>query len=484
VAPTGAEPLERDLLDGLGALVDQSLLQRREEGGEEGHEPRFGMRHVIREYALERLQERGETEALGRAHADYYVGLAEQARSELDGPRQPVWVQRLKRDHDNLRAALALSLENGAAERSTRLCVALSPFWNMSGQWNEQRKWFTRTLSVGEALLPRQRADLLNQAGYVARQQGDYAVATRQLEESLALFRRLDDTADVGFTLGQLASLARGQDRFERAEQLYEESLNLLEEAGDRRAALWVLRSQAGLPEARGDYPAAVSIVRQALAIAQELDNAHDIAECRAHLGWLALLQGEGAAVEGPIREALQVQRHMGDANCSAMSVRYLGVLALERGDATVAHALLAESVALSEQIANQPYRAHTLVLLGAALAAEGDLPGAEDAYMAVVRLGHQVAGRQCTAACLDGLAELALAQGQSERAARLLGAAARMLGGVGASPLPLPPRLRAEREQVAARARQALGEAAWEAAFAAGKALSLDEALAFTSSE
>src|SRR5262249_37293462 len=152
----------------------------------------------------------------------------------------------------------------------------------------------------GAALLPLWRAELLNQAGYVARQQGDYAVATRQLEECLALYRSVDDTAGVGYTLGQLASLARGQERFEEAERLFAESLRLLEEAGDRRAALWVLRAQANLPEFRGDYPGAARIIRQALAIAQELDGEHDIAECRAHLAWMALLQGEVATVEGP----------------------------------------------------------------------------------------------------------------------------------------------------------------------------------------
>ncbi|HEY7850920.1 MAG TPA: helix-turn-helix domain-containing protein, partial [Ktedonobacterales bacterium] len=82
VAPEGAEPLGGDVLAGLSALVDQSLVQQREEGGE----PRFGMLHVVREYALDRLEASGEAEALRRAHAAYMLALAERAEPELTGP--------------------------------------------------------------------------------------------------------------------------------------------------------------------------------------------------------------------------------------------------------------------------------------------------------------------------------------------------------------------------------------------------------------
>jgi predicted ATPase len=91
------------ILDGLSELVDQHLL--RAEEGSEG-EPRFAMPETIREYALERLAERGEVEALRREHAAYYLALAEQAQPEVHGPEQVAWMRRLVAEHDNLRAAL------------------------------------------------------------------------------------------------------------------------------------------------------------------------------------------------------------------------------------------------------------------------------------------------------------------------------------------------------------------------------------------
>ncbi len=120
LAPTGAEPLDLDALEGLGALVDQSLVQQRAEEGEDG-EPRFGMLQVIHEYALERLAASGETsgeaEALRRAHAAYYLALAERAKPVLFGPEEGVWVKRLEREHDNLRAALAWALSGPGSSR-------------------------------------------------------------------------------------------------------------------------------------------------------------------------------------------------------------------------------------------------------------------------------------------------------------------------------------------------------------------------------
>jgi tetratricopeptide (TPR) repeat protein len=472
VAPEGAEPLELDLLDGLGSLVDQSLVQQREEGGE----PRFGMLHVIREYAVERLDESGEAEALRRAHVAYALSLAEQVGRQLKGPDQVALSKRLEREHDNLRAALGWSLEHGAPEMAARLCVALFPFWNMSGHWNEQRHWLARTSSLGETLTVQLRAHVLIQAGYVARGQGDYVAATRQLDESLALFRSVDDSADAGDALGQLATVALRQEQFERAEHLFEESLRLLQEVGDRPKTLQVLRAQAELPEVRGDYPAATRLVKQALALAQRLGDTHDVAECTARLGWLALLQGDAAAAEAPIAEALIVQQQLRDTNCSAISLGYLGMRALELGDAAAAQELLEQSLSGFEEIATQPGIARTLIRLGATRLALGNLQGAVDAYLKSLQIERGLANRQRTAACLQGLAEVALARGEPERTARLLGAATQVLGE--APPAPLPPRLAAQQERVAVDAQQLLGQEAWAAAYVAGQALSPEEAI------
>jgi predicted ATPase/class 3 adenylate cyclase len=479
LSPEGAAPLETDLLDGLGALVDQSLVQRREEGGE----PRFGMLHVIREYAREQLDESEEAEALRRAHAAHYLTEVERLEPVLEGPDLLERFARLERDHDNLRAALGWSLERQAAETVVRLWLGAHPFWTMSGQWIEQGQWLSQTMSLSHDLPPPLRARLLSRAGYFMRLQGKISAATQLLEESLALFRTRNDIAGVGKALGELAVLALGQARFEQAEQLFEESLRMLREVDDHTGVLEVLREQADAPYLRGDYQTAKTLYKQALALAERLGDIHDLAACRAALGELALLEGNIADAEALLQEALVAEQQLHDSNCSGITLGWLGRLALERGDVVGAHESLNQSLELFRQIARHAWIAETQVFLGMAHFASSNVHLAEAAYLAALRitrgLERGLGNRRRIAAGFEALAEVAVSRRQAERAARLLGAATQLLTSVGAAPVPLPPRLRAQREQAIAQARQALGEPAWEAAFAAGGALSLDEALA-----
>src|SRR5215213_5562426 len=95
------------ILEGLGSLIDNSLL--RQEARLDG-EPRFLMYETIREYAVERLEARGETTTLRQRHADYYLVLAEMAAPELMGGQKKMWLDRLAQEVDNLRAVLVWSL--------------------------------------------------------------------------------------------------------------------------------------------------------------------------------------------------------------------------------------------------------------------------------------------------------------------------------------------------------------------------------------
>jgi predicted ATPase/DNA-binding XRE family transcriptional regulator len=474
VAPAGAERLGMDTLEGLSRLVDQSLLQQREQDGD----PRFSMLQVIRESALEQLEACGEMAPLRVAHASYFLELAEKTAQRIKhGEHQVGLLTRLEREHGNLRAALDWSLEDGAADMTVRLCAALGVFWVVRGHWSEGRLWAERALSVSGMPSSHQYAELLRWAGRLASMQGDYAAATTRYSESLAFFRRMEDKNGSGLVLQGLAYCARDQAQIEQADRLFKESLTLLQDADDKSEVLGVLRGQAELEYIRGDYPAAGRILDEALALAQSLGNTHDIALCKARLGWYALLRGELTDAQALLHDALTLQQHLSDRHGSAISLGYLGMLALERGDAVGAHKLFEQSLVLFEQLARNPRIGSMLTRLGQACFSAGDIRGAEDAYLASLRVERPLANRQRTAACFEGLAEVALARGHPERTAQLLGAAAQALGKL--PPSPLPPRLGAQRERVALAARQALGEDAWTAAYAAWQSYTLEEAIA-----
>jgi non-specific serine/threonine protein kinase len=100
------------VLDGLASLIDKSLLKELDGVGDEA---RFVMLETIREYALEQLEASGETEALRRRQAECFLALAETAELQFHGPHQRVWLDRIEVEHDNLRAALAWSLQASSA---------------------------------------------------------------------------------------------------------------------------------------------------------------------------------------------------------------------------------------------------------------------------------------------------------------------------------------------------------------------------------
>ncbi len=152
---TALGELPADVLDGVASLMDKSLLRQVEQ---EGQEPRLLMLATIREYGLEVLTASKELESTQRAHAAYYLALAEDAEIEIGGPKQAIWLGRLEREHDNLRAALSWLLEQAEIkeaaegeyniELALRLGGALRSFWVVHGHISEGRNFLERALAA------------------------------------------------------------------------------------------------------------------------------------------------------------------------------------------------------------------------------------------------------------------------------------------------------------------------------------------------
>jgi predicted ATPase len=143
-AGEGAEGLE-----GLETLLDASLL-RADAPVEDADEPRFGMLETIREYAGECLAVSGEQDTVQRAHARYFLALAEEAAPQLTGPEQGVWLARLEREHANLRAALHWVQDTGDSALLLRLVGVLGRFWSVRGHLTDGRDWLEGLLAAGE----------------------------------------------------------------------------------------------------------------------------------------------------------------------------------------------------------------------------------------------------------------------------------------------------------------------------------------------
>jgi predicted ATPase/class 3 adenylate cyclase len=196
------------ILDGVTSLVDKSLLQHVEQPA--GEEPRFVMLETIREYALERLKSLGETEVVRRAHAAYFLRLAEEAEQGMAGPQQALLLERLEREHGNLRAAMQWSLEHAEEGKAMalRLGGALLSFWYVRAYFSEGRDFLERALTLSDAVAAPVRAKALRTPSQLHDALGSLDRAAAFCEESLVLYRELADTLGIASCLHLLADIA------------------------------------------------------------------------------------------------------------------------------------------------------------------------------------------------------------------------------------------------------------------------------------
>jgi len=469
----GAGPV----LDGVASLIDKSLLQHTERE----EEPRLRLLETIREYGLEALTASGEMEATQRAHALYYLALAEEAESELDGPQQVRWLQRLEREHDNLRAALRWSLEQGEAgysmELALRLGGALRGFWLRHGPFSEGWTFLERAITGSEGIVAATRAKALLAATSFATYLGDMDRAESLAQESLALCRELGDTWGIAQSLLQLGRAASYRGNFPVARPLLEEALALCREVGHKRGIIWALDELGYMAIRQGDYARAHALLEEDLAIDREEGDTLAIAASLLQLAEMHFVsQGDQATVRALLEEGLALCREVGNTWGIAYSFFLSGWVALQQGDAATARELAEESLGLYRETGEGLSIAEALSLLGRVEARQGDHARARALFEESLAIARKVDHKLNIASCLEGLAGVVAAEGKPTWATRLWGAAEALREAIGA---PIPPVERANYEQAVAVAHAKLGEQAFAAAWAEGRTMTLEQALA-----
>jgi predicted ATPase/class 3 adenylate cyclase len=342
---TGAE-----VLDGLATLVDQSLLRQEDVSGE----PRFMMLETVREFARERLEMSGALEEISRRHTLAFLALAERAEPHLTGAEQARWLDRLEREHDNLRAAIAWSMEHAEVTAGLRFGAALWRFWQMRGHLREGRERLTSLLAMRDVPHHRtEHAAALEAAGGIAYWQGDLDAARGFYEESLARQRETGDPASIARALYNLAFaffISRGDvDRadLDRALALLEESLALWQTAGERAGvakAHWALSSML---EQAGDYPGSLEHLNASLPVFRELDDRFSLGWGLHQLGLVGLKTRDHAMARSAWEEGLGLFAEARDVSGIALLLDDLGSLALAEGDLERAARLAGAATAL-----------------------------------------------------------------------------------------------------------------------------------------
>jgi predicted ATPase/DNA-binding CsgD family transcriptional regulator len=496
--------------DGVASLIDKSLVQQT---AHEGEEIRLTMLETIREYGLERLVEAGETEATCEAHAVYYLAFAEEAEPHLKGAElirwfaaiilegvldtsfghlkgaEPIrWFARLEQERENLRTALSWLLERARmevqaeegrdqAERALRLCAALFWFWYWYGYLREGWSFLEQALTMRKGVDRSLQARTLSAAGGLLWQLDDPERAEALTGESLALYRELGDTAGVANSLLLLGAVARQRSQYALARARFEEAKALFQQVGDTWKRGQCLTELARIATAQGEYDRAHALLEESLALYQALGDQLSIAWV-LHLLACVLFESQSDLTRAAVlaEQSLALSREADATSCSADTLGLLGEIHLVQGEQTRARELAEERVAIFRKGGAGWDTAVAFIGLARILASQGYLTAARALYQESLALLHKIGNQEFMAVCLEGLGAVGAVQGQPAWAARLWGAAEALRQYIGA---PLPPIYRADYERSVVAARAHLGEKPFTAAWAQGRTMTPEQALA-----
>jgi len=430
---SSSEADEGAVLEQLAQLLDKSLVQAQQGTG---GEPRFTMLETIHEYAQDQLVASGEAAAVQQRHADYFLRLSEEAEPHMFSPERDVWMERLDREDANLRAALAWSkADSNAVQTGLRLGRALSFYWFLRGSEREGRTWLEGMLERTDGTdRGAARGRALHGAGWLAWAEGDYAAASPRTEEGLSIVREIGDKRESGYAELLLGLVRMGQRNSAAARPLLEESRTLFKDLGD----VWGEASTLYL------------------------------------LGMAAYFLGDLAGAHAHYEESLQLFQEQGDVFGVTLLVSALEVVVLPQADEETARSLYEQSLPLLRASKDRGRLGMILINVGDIwLHQNGDEQQGKMLYKQGLHLWQdmqRVDNGLGIVRGLAGMAEVAAAQGQAERAGRLFGVADRLL--LSAS------NYRDDLNRHVADARAHLDARAFTAGWTAGQAMTEEQAV------
>lgn len=318
-----------DVLDGLASLTDKSLLRR---AALPAGTTRFLMLETIREFAVERLAAEDELEQGRTRHAVHFADLADRTEASLISPDEEMWMERLWRDTENLRAALDWSLETGDAETASRLGRALGWLFYSHGHLTEGRSRLDRILQAARNVDGALHGGLLLSAGVLAWSVGEFERARAWLEEALPLCEQYGSRRNHAATEAFLGHVARSLERFDEAARHYQTELAIYRELNNERGIAWALFDLGLAARDRGNNDDALALHEQSLAIFRRVGYRWGSAWTLWNLGVLAHRRGDDARARDHFTESLELYRSRDDRRGIAQCLEGLAAILFVAG--------------------------------------------------------------------------------------------------------------------------------------------------------
>ncbi len=453
------DDVQSPFLDVVASLIDKSLLQP---VVQDTQEPRLTLLETVREYALECLIASGELEHNQQAHAAYYLAFAERAEPELYHHQQYLWLDRLERDNENLRAALIFVLTHQNWEQAMRLTGCLGWFWFMRGHLREGLSWSEQALRERAAMgtsIPIARKTLYT-AGLFTAFLGQHDRTRDWLQESAALCRTEGDHQSFAKASMALTQFFLAEGDVVRAQGQAEEALALMQQTADSWTLAMILAQAGSVALYLGDSVRAEALYEKSIALFIEAGDLYMRDQMIAQVADALLAQGDETKARTLFEEQLAVPHEANPPWASGWVLCALGEIALRRGDGSRARFLLEKGLTLSQHIGDQHSMAYAFSLLAQSAICEQDYSTARAMALHSLQIARSLKDRGMIATILEGIADVVADQEETVLAVQLWGAAGR------------------QRRYLQEAVRKHLGERVFAMAWAEGHLLTPEEAL------
>lgn len=380
---SGSSLQRHQVLDQLVLLVDKSLVSTEESGAA----TRYRLLETVRQYALEKLAESGEAEAVRTRHRDHYLlvaaGLEPAGHEEIERR-----LDRVEADVDNLRAAFQWSLEMSDAESALRLASSLQPLWLDRNRILEGRSWLDAGLYDGAAgpVAPAVRAQALADAAVLDIWTGlSSGKGPAEAEEAVALARRLDDPKLLARALTAAGCVPGFLPRM--GASYFAEAAVLARRTGDVWTLAQILGWQSLTANIAGDPVAGRSAGEEGIAVADEAGSRLFSRQCRTHLGAALVYQGELQPARALLTDLVAEAEAAGGAIWSLQGLTFLGWTLTFLGELDAAREAAWGSIAVGRDMGVAVYEGVGYWSLSLTAIAAGDVAALRENSQAFARI-------------------------------------------------------------------------------------------------
>lgn len=461
----------------VNLLLDKSLLQR-SPGEYDG--ARFSMLMMIQEFGLEQLRRADKESVMRDKHLAYFLKLAEQADQEVHGPDQLAWIERIERNHNNFQAALDWCVNNQHTEFALRLLGALGWAWWVRGHYSEMRNWFDKIRVLpGVYDHPAMYATLLNRVGGQSWNIGNDRDAQSLLEEAQAIWLSLSKKGEVGLAdcLSWMGLVAMdGDGDVAKAGSLVEKSIALYQKHADSWGCAISMLNAGYVRLGRSRSISPLSWFEQSLHLFEQLGDRWGKSSVYQCMGRIYLDQGEYEKAHFCFEQQMTIDENLRNISAIINGLCDLGHLSLFQGNIDQAQEYYQKSLAACRQYGLEPDRGVLFFLCMVSLH-QNDFRIASQRFIDLYRYAETKDKKRDVLNLLLGLAAIAGGTNQFERSAKLSGAAQAILDETGYKYRPFFQAIFDRHSEVA---RNQLGQAAFEALAAEGRAMTMEQVVAY----